>query len=320
MIRPFLKWAGGKTRALPQLLSYLPQSGNWLIEPFVGSASVFLATNYRRYILADINPDLINLYCCAVNHPNDLISLSRSLFGRFADAAGYLCIRTEFNNQCTPISGRHFGKSSYSLHRAARFLYLNRHGFNGLCRYNQKGKFNVPFGQHKKIYFPEQEIRFFAEKANDTQAIFLCARFQATLSLAAAPTLPDNSTVYCDPPYLPSQSVNSFTQYYDGSFTEFDHRLLSRSLLHIACRNNIRAVVSGSDTPETREIYKYFYLREINVRRSISASANRRQPARELIGVLAAHGCPPGGCGGCPDARECLGYSGIADEDNCEDF
>ena len=177
MIRPFIKWAGGKTRVLPDLLLHLPKA-DCLIEPFVGGASVFLATEYRRYVLADINPDLINLYREVTRYPDLVIDAARELFNSKNSPQGYNEVRAAFNKQVGTVKsgGVRYGAEMACIMRAAQFLYLNRHGYNGLCRYSRKTGFNVPFGKYKSVYFPENEIRLFAEKANDTKAIFLARR------------------------------------------------------------------------------------------------------------------------------------------------
>ena len=98
MIRPFIKWAGGKTRVLPDLLPHLPKA-DCLIEPFVGGASVFLATEYRRYVLADINPDLINLYREVTRYPDLVIDAARELINGKNSPQGYNEVRAAFNKQ-----------------------------------------------------------------------------------------------------------------------------------------------------------------------------------------------------------------------------
>jgi DNA adenine methylase len=120
--------------------------------------------------------------------------------------------------------GLRYGAEMACIMRAAQFLYLNRHGYNGLCRYSRKTGFNVPFGKYKSVYFPENEIRLFAEKANDTKAIFLCAPFQRSLQVVTG----GDVLVYCDPPYLPESKTADFTQYHTEPFTEDNHRQLAR--------------------------------------------------------------------------------------------
>ena len=150
--RPFLKWAGGKFRMLDRLAPHL--QGQKLIEPFAGSGAVFLNLPFERYLIGDINPDLINLYEILKKDPIEFIDYCQNIFTPENNHQKYyLQFREEFNNE---IAGRR---------RAALFVYLNRHGFNGLCRYNKSGGFNVPFGSNKKPYFPEKEMIHFANQA-----------------------------------------------------------------------------------------------------------------------------------------------------------
>ncbi|NDJ58078.1 Dam family site-specific DNA-(adenine-N6)-methyltransferase [Enterobacteriaceae bacterium 4M9] len=272
MIRPILKWPGGKSRLMPELLQHLPKA-DCLIEPFVGGASVFLNTDYRRYILADINPDLIRLYREVKSSPQLVIDLARTLFDAGNSKDEYLRFRQIFNN----------AKGLLDANRAALFIYLNRHCFNGVVRYNQSGEFNTPFGQHKSApYFPEKEIRQFSEKANDTHAVFLCCSFENTLKVMTG----QDVAIYCDPPYLPASKTASFTQYHSGPFTEKQHRQLAAALLEANRKYGVPVVISNSDTDATREIYQYYHFHEITVRRSVAASSNARNEAKEVIGVL----------------------------------
>ncbi|KHS93239.1 adenine methylase [Pectobacterium brasiliense] len=272
MIRPFIKWAGGKTRVLQDLLPLLPK-GDCLIEPFVGGASVFLNTDFPSYVLADINPDLINLYQCAAYDTERLIATARELFNSGNNADAYNGNRLSFNYQ----------KSNPSTVTAALFLYLNRHGFNGLCRYNNAGDFNIPFGKYKKPYFPEQEVRQFAEKANDTKTIFSVADFRKTLTIKG---INKSTVIYCDPPYLPASDTANFTQYHHSAFTHDDHRQLAKYLKCVRYETDAAVVISNSDTPATREIYQHYQFHEIAVQRSISANGITRSAAKEVIGVL----------------------------------
>ncbi|HEM7961845.1 TPA: Dam family site-specific DNA-(adenine-N6)-methyltransferase [Citrobacter koseri] len=302
MIRSLVKWPGGKGRVMSDLLPVLPKGG-CLVEPFVGGASVFLNTDYRRYILSDINPDLINLYRVARNYPGELISLSRDLFKNRNTGDDYAKLRAMFNHP----KGRHLRHHFASVARAAFFLYLNRHGYNGIVRYNLQGEYNVPYGKgkHKKTqYLPEAEIRLFSEKALDTCALFLCCDFAEAIN---APLFSD-SVIYCDPPYLPASDTANFTQYHTGPFGEKQHRQLVAALLKANRETGASVVISNSDTPLTREIYKDFRFQEIAVQRSVSANTQNREKAKEVIGTLGiVEGCQAGGCGHCPDALECMG-------------
>lgn len=308
MIRSLVKWPGGKIRVIPDLLQHLPKA-DCLIEPFVGGASVFLNTEYRRYVLGDINPDLINLYRQITHWPDEVIDYARYLFKAYGDKDGYKWVRDDFNTRARDCMAPHNmfenGPDVGKVVRAAQFLYLNRHGYNGVVRYNRQGGYNVPFGKHKSPpYFPEEQIRLFSEKANDTKAIFLCCPFQNTIKVMTGSDL----VIYCDPPYLPESETANFTQYHSTPFGKKEHRQLVAALLAANRETGASVVISNSDTQKTREIYQPFNLHEISVQRSVSADKNNRNKAREVIGTLGiVEGCPAGGCGRCDSAVECLG-------------
>lgn len=281
MSRPIIKWAGGKTRVLPNLLPFLPKA-DCLVEPFVGGAAVFLNTDYRRYILADINPDLINLYRQVSNYPEQVIDVAKRLFKTFCTEDGYSDVRDDFNTRSQDVMPIHDGPYVVHIERAAQFLFLNRHGYNGVCRYNKRGGYNVPYGKYKSVYFPELEIRQFAEKANDTKTIFLCSPFERTLQVIEGVSC----AIYCDPPYLPASKTANFTQYHSGTFAAEQHRKLVKALIDVNEKCGLPVVISNSDTPTTREIYHSFDLHEITASRSISANAATRGEAKEVIGSL----------------------------------
>ena len=136
--RAFLKWAGGKASLASLICEHLPE-GRTLVEPFVGAGSIFLRSQYERYVLNDINPDLINLFLCVQRDVDSYIESVRPYFdGSCNNPDSYYAIRNEFNQT----------RDVYT--RSVLFLYLNRFGYNGLCRYNSSGGYNVPFGRYVK--------------------------------------------------------------------------------------------------------------------------------------------------------------------------
>ena len=198
-MRPFLKWAGGKYRMVDRITAVLPK-GQRLVEPFVGSGALFLNSDYSTYLLADINQDLINLFNMVKEQGEDFIRYAASYFIPMNnDKEAYYELRTLFN------------ESIDVRERSALFLYLNRYGFNGLCRYNKSGKFNVPFGQYKKPYFPTNELHYFHEKAQ--KATFVCEDFETVMN-----SLEQGDVVYCDPPYVPLSQTAHFTSYSAGKY------------------------------------------------------------------------------------------------------
>lgn len=318
MIKSPIKWAGGKSRVMPQLLKHLPKA-DCLIEPFVGSGTVFMNTEYRHYVLCDSNLNLINFFRQLTGRPEDTISACRWVFSGGNNAEEFYKRRAEFNS----LTQKADLDPDAALLHAAYFLYLNRHTYNGLYRENLKGEFNSPFGKYAAPYFPENEMRLFAEKANDTKAIFMHSDFR--LSIRAVVYASDDAVIYCDPPYIPATETANFTAY-GKPFTLDDHRSLVTNLLIAHRQFGTRAVISNSDTPETREIYSAFNLHAFSVRRSVSAKS--RDMAGEVIGVLPdSVDCYTRSCASCEDVEECLapteiwiGFDMAAGFDNGEPF
>lgn len=264
MIRPFLKWPGGKYRLVNRICALLPQ-GKQLIEPFVGGGAVFLNTTFERYILNDANQDLITLYQTLQKEGPSFIKACRSFFTKKynAEKQYYQC-RTKFNDCTDPVL------------RSALFLYLNRHGYNGLCRYNVgKGEFNVPFGSYIKPYFPEKEMLHFHEKAK--RAVFVCEDFTETLRKAKK-----GSVVYADPPYVPLTATANFTQYQSGGFSLEEQQVLADWAKKCA-KKGIPVLLSNHSNNFTRDIYKGAVIEEFNVRRLISCKTALRKPVLELL-------------------------------------
>lgn len=263
-----LKWAGSKGRIMPTLLQHLP-TGKRLVEPFAGSCSVMLNTDYDEYLITDINDDLINFYEIAKRETSDLINVASSLFLTANSDEQYYIFRKIFN-----------ARNRDDISRAAIFLYLNRHCFNGICRYNQQGQFNVPYGKYKAPYFPEAEIRFFAEKAK--KATFLCCDFSEALEMAVA-----GDVIYCDPPYIPVSSTADFTHYHTDGFSADQQFRLAR-LLARAAENGCHVVASNSDTSISRDLYSRFTLHSITAPRSISCKSDGRKSIGEIIATIPA--------------------------------
>lgn len=272
---PFLKWAGAKNRSMEVLLRYLPSPDeiDCLIEPFMGSASVFLNTRYRQYVLADSNADLLDTYRHARDNPSELIAVLHRLYRDGNSEQGYLTYRRLFNEM------------TRGLEKSALFIYLNRHGFNGVCRYNQKGGFNVPFGRPTRPYLPEKEIFIFARKAARSYVTLFHADFEDTLRVATSGMFAAlRCGLYCDPPYLPLSETSRFSHYDGNTFTAYDHQRLVNKLQRIHHQTGAPVVISASDTPLSRRIYQGFSLNTLTVNRSVSAGT--RSAVGELMGCL----------------------------------
>lgn len=266
-VKPFLKWPGGKFRIIDKIHAVLPQ-GNRLIEPFVGSGAVFLNIDQKRYLLNDLNYDLINLFNIVKEEGRDFIIDCQTYFKpKYNNSKTYYRLRKKFNS------------SDYNEERAALFLYLNRHGFNGLCRYNQcRGEFNVPFGRYVKPYFPEQQMLYFHERSQ--RAKFICEDFRKTLKRARK-----GDVVYCDPPYVPLSKTANFTSYGTNSFSLDDQVELAKMAEQLA-KKGIHVVLSNHFTKFVNDLYKNARLVKFDVRRFISCKGNSRAKIPEVLAIF----------------------------------
>lgn len=265
-IRPFLKWAGNKYNCLEKIIKHLPK-GNRLIEPFTGSGAIFLNSQYNEYLLGELNHDLVNIFQQIQNNSDKFIEISKKLFTKANNRESiYYKFRDEFNS-CKP-----------GERRSALFLYLNRHGYNGLCRYNSKGIFNVPFGNFTNPIFPEERMQFFHKKSQ--KAKFVSQNFEKTFAEAQI-----GDVIYCDPPYSPiSENAKGFTQYSGNIFDENTQNTLAK-LAEETANRGIPVVISNHDTQFTRNLYKNGEIVSFNVPRYISANIYNRKPVAELICV-----------------------------------
>lgn len=265
-MRPFLKWAGGKYRIVDRIKEVLPE-GRRLVEPFVGSGTVFLNTDFQNYLLADINSDLIILYQVLQEQGLKFIDYCEKFFSPENNSKeNFYEYRETFNN------------TSDKVLKSALFLYLNRHCFNGLCRYNSKGEFNVPFGRYKKPYFPRREMEFFHEKSKVVN--FICADFEEIMS-----SLAPGDVVYCDPPYVPLSDTANFTSYSAEKFNQEQQAILTRLAENLA-EKGVPVIISNHETKFTLSQYQKASIISFRVQRHISCNGAKRDKANELLAIF----------------------------------
>lgn len=265
-MKPFLKWAGNKYRIIDRIKAVLPEAKR-LIEPFAGSAAVFLNTTYRDNLISDANADLINLYQVIQSDGYSFIEYAEKLFVPQANMEN---VFYEYRNE--------FNSTSDIRRKSALFVYLNRHCFNGLCRYNSAGKFNVPFGRYTKPVFPKLEILAFSEKSK--QATFVHSDFEMIMNQAVA-----GDVVYCDPPYVPLSSTSSFTDYTKAGFGLSEQRRLAELAIELM-EKGVPVIISNHNTPFTRDVYSRAKVDSFDVQRFISGTVANRNKASELLAVF----------------------------------
>lgn len=263
--RPVLKWAGGKTQLLPQILERLPARIETFFEPFVGGAAVFFALaaegRFQRAVLADRNPDLVAVYRALQADAEAVIDELSQM--RHSEAEYY---------RIRELSPRRLAQ------RAARVIYLNKTGYNGLYRVNRSGQFNVPFGRYKKPNICDAEnLRAAARVLEGVEIV------EADFEEVCVRARPGDA-VYLDPPYVPLSKTANFTAYARHPFGPSEHQRLARAFTELE-RRRVAAVLSNSDTPETRALYRGFRAKKVQVSRAINSRPTARGPIDELLVV-----------------------------------
>lgn len=243
---------------------------NRLIEPFVGGGSVFLNLDFEHYLLVDANPDLISFFN----------SLKYALPKYIKEASTYF--QPDCNTETKYYEIRKaFNASTDAFTRSVLFLYLNRHGYNGLCRYNKKGEYNVPFGRYKKPYFPAFELEHSHGRAQ--QGEFVSGDFSLAFAQAQKGDL-----VYCDPPYTPIDKTASFTAYSGNSF-EYPDQLRLIDLALDAKARGVTTIISNHCLKETLAMYQRAdKIVTFDVARTISCKGKIRKPCKELMAIYKA--------------------------------
>lgn len=265
---PFLKWAGGKTQLLPEILPRLPAKMRTYYEPFMGGGAVFFAlANQGRFqdaMLGDRNPALVEAYRVVRNQVEDLIEALQIHANHGKDEDYFYEMR-----------GKEPEKMS-RVERVARLIFLNKTCFNGLYRVNRKGRFNVPFGRYKKPRVLDESRLRAASSALKRATIVECD-FER---LAIQATKED--AVYFDPPYVPVSSSSSFTAYDAHPFGPDEHARLTEVYRRL-CRRGVPALLSNSDCPATRELYRGLAVKTVNATRAINSVASKRGAITEVL-------------------------------------
>jgi DNA adenine methylase len=265
VVRPVLKWAGGKGRLLPELLSRLPDSFHAYHEPFIGGGALFFALagqgRLGRAFLSDANPSLIDVYVALRDAVDEVIAALRQ----------HVYEREHFYRV------RALRPEALSLpERAARVIYLNKTCYNGLYRENRRGEFNVPFGRYKNpTICDEPNLR---AAAWTLQGVAIARRRFSTVLDYAQP----GDFVYFDPPYHPLSATANFTSYDRVGFGEADQRQL-RDVFATLAERGARAMLSNSDTPFIRELYDGFRVEQVLAARAVNSKANGRGKVAEVI-------------------------------------
>lgn len=271
-IKPFVKWAGGKNGLINSLVSFIPKNFNSYFEPFVGGGALFFylknlnILNSKKIYLNDKNVELINAYKQIKINPNKLLEELEILKNNHSKEYFYKIRNLD----------RDFDFYSLSeIFRAARFIYLNKTCFNGLCRYNAKGNFNTPMGSYKNPKIYDKDLIFSVHEV--LKNVSITNKDFEVVSLKAK----KGDFVYFDPPYYPLNKTSSFVSYTDN-FSANEQIRLYKLFKMLDCEG-IKVLQSNSNTDFIKELYKDFEIIEVISKRAINCKGDKRGKIMELI-------------------------------------
>ena len=259
--RPFLKWAGGKSQLLPEIMARFPAKYRTYYEPFIGGGAVFFGLEPKKAVISDINSNLITTYTAIRDNVEGvMVELKRH---RKTEEYFYR-LRAKDPSKMNPEKA------------AARTIYLNRTCFNGLYRVNRSGQFNVPYG------------RYANPTICDTEKLYLVSEILQSVDIRNASVFDvlakarKGDLVYLDPPYDPVNPTSSFTAYTRGGFGRQEQEDLAALYGKLAARG-VHVVLSNSDTPFICDLYKDFNIARVFARRAINSRADKRGKISEVL-------------------------------------
>lgn len=270
-MKPIIKWAGGKGSLLPYIRNLLPDTYTKYYEPFIGGGAVLLDLNPTSAIVGDTNHELIRVYEKIRDNVEGVINYL-SILDQEHEAvkdpkAFYYRIRKDFN--CSLEAGTET--------QAARFIYLNKHCFNGLYRVNKDGEFNVPFnGKLTGGSFDPEHLRTVSKQLQNVK--FIWGDFTWVQNAE------EGSLVYLDPPYDPDEDIKTdgFVGYQKAGWTREDTERL-KFICDDLTKKNCKVIISNNDTAFIRELFKDYNIHEVEVKRSINRDGNKRKGKEVII-------------------------------------
>ena len=262
--KPFLKWAGGKTQLVPELLKRVPKTYNKYLEPFLGSGALFFALNPKKAVLNDSNRELIETYKVVQERPEELIILLKN-HARNHSKAYYYEMRAQPVDFTDPLAA------------AARLIYLNKTCFNGLYRVNRQGQFNVPIGSYKNpLICDEKNILLCSQVLQGTELTSL--DYRKFLEKYAE----GGDFAYLDPPYIPVSEYSDFNRYSKEKFRLGEQVELANYYKDLVCRG-VHAVLSNSSTELSHKLFQNFQTGIVKARRAINKIGDRRNKIDEIV-------------------------------------
>ena len=262
--KPILKWAGGKTQMLGELMPRGPKTYGRYIEPFFGGGALFFSLKPENAIIADSNPELINMYLQVAHHVDDVIECLQ----KYENTSEMFYEVRSLDWQTLP-----------KAEAAARTIYLNKTCFNGLYRVNRSGQFNTPFGKYKNPKICDIDALRLASEAL-RKADILCGDYILVLEHYAQP----GDFVFLDPPYLPISENSDFKRYTKEQFYEDDHVELAKMIgtLH---ERGCYVILTNSNHPLVHQLYEQYKIEVIQTKRHISCHGDTRKGEDVIVTI-----------------------------------
>lgn len=270
-IKPFVKWAGGKTQILNKLNEYLPNDFNDYYEPFVGGGALLFALTPKVAYINDVNSELLCAYRCFQDSKICELMLDELIKHENEHSEEHYYSVREMD--------RDLGFKKLPIYiRAARMIYLNKACFNGLYRVNAKGFFNVPSGNKKKVVtFDRKNIEEIEKYFHECSINVSEGDFEQAVSAAKK-----GDFVYFDPPYDVIENKNSFTSYAKNDFGKDEQIRLAMLYKKLSARG-VSVMLSNHNTAFINELYKGFNIHVVNAKRMINSKADGRGDVEEVI-------------------------------------
>lgn len=269
IVQPVLKWVGGKRQLLNDIKPLIPQHISTYVEPFVGGGAVFFNLQPKKAIINDMNSELMNTYKVIKNKPDELINILKRHNANNSEDYFYNMRAMDRSEDYALLDDEE---------KAARIIYLNKTCYNGLYRVNSSGFFNTPYGKYKSPnIINEVLIKAISTYLNKADVKILNKDYKESLK-----GLRKGSFVYLDPPYVPVSTSSSFTGYTEGGFT-LENQIELKKECDKLNKKRVKFLLSNSDTPFIRELYKDYEIKTVTAKRAVNSNAKKRGDINEVL-------------------------------------
>lgn len=269
LVRPFLKWAGGKRQLISTLKEHLPKNYNTYYEPFIGGGALLFELQPKKAVINDSNAELINCYRVIKDSVEELIEELKKHENNNKEE--YYYAMREWDRKKSY-------KTKTKIEKASRIIYLNKTCYNGLFRVNSQAQFNVPFGRYKNPNILDVAVlKAVSKYLNKNQVEILNSDFSQ-----AVETAKKGDFIYFDPPYDPVSDTASFTGYDINGFNRNEQKRLKETVDELD-KKGCKVLLSNSYTDFIVDLYKDYERVKLSAIRTINSNARKRGRVDEIL-------------------------------------